>query len=122
MDSAVKLRHHANLTPESWNRFPFEKQVLMIGNELHRAKNWIQKEDYAEVKHCYERAFELLFLSIGNLKEPNKIREFTRFYEALAGLYVKKEPDAKANRELLMVLILMDRKSYSPALAESFLN
>jgi hypothetical protein len=95
----MKLKYHRTLTEEKWSKFPFSKQIIMIANELNRAKNWLIKNDLAEVKNCYERAFELLDLTINTtankyllLKEnkyKNQLRELLRFREMFAEQYIK---------------------------------
>ena len=112
----MNLKYHKTLTIEKWLKFPFEKQIWMIANELNRAKNWIIKNDTKEVKSCYERAFELLYLTIAGIKDRNKLREFTRFKEVLAWQYIQEKPQLKDNNMLLKVLLLLDRRSYMPEL------
>ena len=53
----MNLKHHKTLTKEKWLTFPFYKQVIMIANEMNRAGKWIEKNDFLEVRYCYERAF-----------------------------------------------------------------
>jgi hypothetical protein len=47
---------------EKWNRYPLERQILMIGSEFARAKNLRRDNVTGEVVQCYERAFELIDL------------------------------------------------------------
>lgn len=109
----MKLKYHRNLTKEKWSQFPFFQQILMVANELHRASKWIEKGDFSEVKLCYERAFELLYLTIAVLQERRKLRELLRFKEMLALLYVKKRPLLSENESLERVLILLDKESFA---------
>ena len=108
----MTLKYHKTLTREKWGSFPFHKQVLMIANELNRAKNWIEKKDAGELALCYERAFELLYLTIEVLKEKNKRRELLRFKEMLGELYLKKPPLLEENMQLLKALLSLDRNAY----------
>lgn len=108
----MKLRHHPNLTEERWAKFPFSQQILMIGTELNRAGNWIAKDDFAEVKRCYERAMELLYLTIGVLKDRKKLCELLRFNEMMAMLYIKQKISIKENANFLKTLLLLDKDSY----------
>ncbi|MBI5682133.1 MAG: hypothetical protein HZC45_03035 [Deltaproteobacteria bacterium] len=109
----MNLKYHKTMTKEKWRSFPFYKQILMIANELNRAGNWIEKGDFVEVRYCYERAFELLYLTIATLSRKNKLRELVRFKETLAGLYIKKIPIIKENLSLLNVLVSLDKDSFS---------
>ena len=109
----MKLKYHRNLTKERWAQFPFFQQILMIANELHRASKWIETGDFFEVKLCYERAFELLYLTVEVLQEKRKLRELLRFKEMLALLYIKKKPLLSENKGLEKVLILLDKESFA---------
>lgn len=109
----MKLKYHRDLTKERWSQFPFFQQVLMVANELHRANKWIEKGDFSEVKLCYERALELLYLTIEVLQEKRKLRELLRFKEMLALLYIKKKPLLLENKGLEKVLILLDKESFA---------
>lgn len=109
----MNLKFHRILTKDKWAGFPFFKQILMIANELNRANNWIEKKDFTEVKLCYERAFELLYLTVETLKDKRKLREILRFKEILAHLYNEETPSLKENKNLLKVLVLLDKDSFS---------
>ena len=71
----MNLKHHKTLTKEKWSRFPFYKQIIMIANEINRAKNWIIKGDIDEVKNCYEKALELIDLTVAVLVNKKVLRE-----------------------------------------------
>jgi len=107
-----KLKLHKNLTEEKWRVFGKTKQLLMIANELNRAKNWIVKEDFEEVKHCYERAFELLDLTVSVSMSRNLIRELLRFREMLALQYIDKKMSVKFNNDLLKILLSLNSETY----------
>jgi hypothetical protein len=108
----MKLKYHTTLTEEKWGKFDFYKQILMIANELNRAKNWIEKKDFREVKLCYERAFELLYLTIEIRNNKKKLRELLRFKEMLGMLYMKDYPTLKENFNLLKILVSLDKDSF----------
>ncbi|MFH1540480.1 MAG: hypothetical protein ABID79_01320 [Elusimicrobiota bacterium] len=109
----MTLKYHKTLTEEKWLQFPLHKQILMIANELNRAKNWIIKNDSQEVKNCYERAFELIDLTVAVSTGKNLLREFLRFREILAQLYSEKENNAEMNQKLYNVLLLLNKESYN---------
>ncbi|MEW6687042.1 MAG: hypothetical protein AB1393_12705 [Candidatus Edwardsbacteria bacterium] len=108
----MKLNYHPTLTEEKWATFSTSQQILMIANELNRAGNWIAKSDFSEAKLCYERAMELLFLTIATLKDHKKLRELLRFKEMLATLYAKDVLSNSENSSLLKALILLDKGSF----------
>jgi len=100
-----KLKFHKDLNPEKWSKFSPTQQILMIGNELNRAKNWLIKDDTKEVNNCYERAFELLDLTIAMNYRKNLVKELLRAREVLAILYLGKKKNIKLNNLLFDVLL-----------------
>ena len=111
----MTLKYHQTLTEEKWSVFPLYKQLIMIGNELNRAKNWIENKDVEKVKTCYERAFELFYLTIACLKDKRKLKELLRAKEMLGALYVAKTPDLNENIALLKALLSLDKDSFIAA-------
>jgi hypothetical protein len=109
----MELKYHSTLTRERWQAFGFTRQVLMIANELNRAGSWIERSDIAEARRSYERALELLYLTIGLQTDAGRLRELLRFKEMLAALYVQDSPALEENAMLLNVLIMFDKDSYA---------
>jgi hypothetical protein len=105
------LRYHSSIS-KKWREFAFSRQILMIANELNRACNWIKKEDFKETKLCYERAFELLYLTIQEVKKIEKLKELLRVKEMLALFYIKDRPEFEENSNLLKNLLLLDKDSF----------
>ena len=68
-----------------------KQRELMIANELNRAKNWIEKKDLGEVKNCYERALELLDLTIAITKNRSRLKEYLRLREMMGKFYIEKK-------------------------------
>lgn len=85
----------------------------MIANELNRSKHWLQKKDMDEVRNCYERALELLDLTISMIKKENLIKELLRFREVLCEEYLKKNKSIKKHEIMLKVLISLNRESFN---------
>lgn len=108
----MTLKYHQTLTEEKWSAFPFYKQLIMIGNELNRAKNCIENNDIERVKTCYERAFELFYLTIACLKDKRKLKELLRAKEMLGALYIEKTPNPHENMALLKALLSLDKDSF----------
>ncbi|MEW6104105.1 MAG: hypothetical protein AB1630_09915 [bacterium] len=82
----------------------------MIVSEIQRANNWIEKGDFSEVKLCYERAFELLYITIECLKDKRKLKELLRAKEVMASLYIQERPGLKQNLGLLKAFLLLDKE------------
>lgn len=107
-----KLKFHKNLDIKKWNKFSKSQQILMIANELNRAKNWFLRNDLEEVNNCYERAFELLDLTINLTTRKNLLKELLRFREMLAVQYVSDKKDIKFNEKLFKTLLSLNKNSY----------
>ncbi|HAX61505.1 MAG TPA: hypothetical protein DCX95_02955 [Elusimicrobia bacterium] len=109
----MEIKQHKTLTVEKWNSFPFFKQILMIANEINRAKNWISRGDPSEVKNCYERALELIDLTVNVCIGRRVLKELLRFREVFAEEYLKEQKNIELNRKLFSVLLLMSKDSYN---------
>ena len=104
----MQLKHHRTLDAAAWAKYSKTQQILMIANELNRAGNWLIKNDLTEVKYCYERALELIYLTAGDLHQPGKTRELMRLKEILANHYAHKTFNPKQNAALIKALLLLD--------------
>lgn len=62
------MKFHKNLSQDKWNKFDKKTQILMIGSELGRAKSWLIRKGYEEVRKSYIRAIELLDITINDPK------------------------------------------------------
>ena len=96
---------HKSMTPERWAGFAMDRQILMIGSEFGRAKNFIAEGLFAETHECYERAFELLDLCCYDDKWRSRFGELLRFREALGELYLSPAPDPEQNTLFFRTLL-----------------
>jgi hypothetical protein len=107
------LKFHKNLTSERWAKFNTSQQILMIANELNRAKNSLLRRDEEEVRECYERAMELLDLTISISLKRSKRKELLRFREVLGFEYLSKEKKVSRIEALTKTLILLDKEAFN---------
>jgi hypothetical protein len=84
----------------------------MIATELVRAKNWIEKEDWEEAKNCYERALELVDLTVATVK-GNLLGELLRWREIFGFYYYKKAYTIKENERFYKSLIFLDKDAFN---------
>lgn len=105
--------HHKTLTKEKWQGYPFYKQLLMIANELNRAKNMISSGDVSETDKCYERAFELIDITASLLPRKNILKELLRLREVMAELYATKKYDSKKNMSIYNLILSFSPESYT---------
>lgn len=82
----MSYQHH-ELAAGRWNRMPFAEQMANIGSEVERTISWKSKgrSDYGE--RAFERALELLDLTIADTKNRKRLKELTRVREALADCF-----------------------------------
>jgi hypothetical protein len=79
--------HHKELTVERWNRLSFIEQMANIGSEVERALNWQAKNKPDYCQQAFERALELIDLTLGNLKRFARLKEVARLREALVDYF-----------------------------------
>ncbi len=106
-----RLKHHKNLASR-WHKFPRHKQLLMIANELNRAKNLMKRGDCDEVLMAFERAFELLDLLIDTTQARLMRYELLRFREVLAQSYLDRGGNSALLNKLISILLSLDKESY----------
>lgn len=78
--------YHQSLSQGRWQKLPFFEQMANIGSEVERGLNWHAKNaQYSRL--AFERALELLDLTICAEKKPSRLRELTRLREVLADYF-----------------------------------
>lgn len=107
------LKHHRNLSESRWRDFGFDRQVLMVANELNRAGHSLERSDPEEARVSYERALELIQLTLCVARGASRLRELARAKEVIAGLYLEENPCPKQNLVLQSLLVGLSPKAYS---------
>lgn len=78
---------HKNLTNERWQGFSFFEQMANVGSEIERAIKWKNKGNAAYSALAFERALELLDLTIGATKSGSHLKELLRLREILVDYF-----------------------------------
>ena len=78
---------HKELAEGRWASFSLVEQMANIGSEVHRALNWKTKGNADYSQRAFERALELVDLSLDTTKEFPKLKEFARLREALVDYF-----------------------------------
>ena len=78
---------HRELTAGGWRRLSFVEQMANTGSEVERALNWQAKGHAAYCQKAFERALELLDLSLETAVKPSYLKELARLREALADYF-----------------------------------
>ena len=108
-----KLIYHKNMTCKKWNQFSKGKQILLIANDINRVKNLLKTDHFDKINQCYERAFELIDLSVNDPKWSKYLKEILRMREVLSHLYILTDKDGVLNDNLLKALISLTQESYN---------
>ena len=80
-------RQHKDLAAGRWSGLPFVEQMANIGSEVERALNWQAKRNPAYSQKAYERALELVDLSLDCAKGFARLKELARVREAIVDYF-----------------------------------
>ncbi|MFH1582871.1 MAG: hypothetical protein ABIB72_00940 [Candidatus Falkowbacteria bacterium] len=78
---------HKNLAGGRWSQLSFFEQMANIGSEVERTIKWKNKNNPEYSQMAFERALELLDLTIANEKSKSRLKELSRVREALADYF-----------------------------------
>lgn len=101
------MTQHASLTPERWQRFSLDQQILMIGNEMNRAQASLRRSEVPSFRLGCERILRLTDLTVQvNERRPLR-RELLRWRDLIAELYIAPEPSLTEHREAFRALLML---------------
>lgn len=100
------MTQHASLSSERWAAFDLDQQILMIGNEMNRAKRLIAIQDLPGLRLAYERILRLVDLTVEVQKRSTLRRELLRWRDLVAELYVRAEPSPVEHADAFRCLLL----------------
>ncbi|MEA1926249.1 MAG: hypothetical protein U9M90_03350 [Patescibacteria group bacterium] len=78
---------HPQLAAGRWQQLSFFEQIANIGSEVERTILWKEKGNREYSEKAFERALELLDLTIADKKNKLRLKELTRLREALADFF-----------------------------------
>lgn len=78
---------HKQLAGGRWLKFSFIEQMANIGSEVERTILWKEKQNNDYSQKAFERALELLDLTIADSKNKSRLRELTRLREILVDYF-----------------------------------
>ena len=79
---------HAELAAGRWKELSIVEQMAHIGSEVGRAFQWRSKNNPEYSQRAFERALELLDLSLDGAHEFPRLKEIARAREALADYFL----------------------------------
>lgn len=83
----MKKYQHADLAAGRWKEIPFVEQMANIGSEVERALNWRSKKNEAYSERAFERALELIDLTLDAHTDFPRLKEVARTREALVDYF-----------------------------------
>ena len=86
----MKLTHHKDLTVSKWSQFSLAEQLANVGAEVGRVIKWRGK-DKKNTRLAFERALELVDLTIADPENKGRLKEICRMREMLVDWYLDNE-------------------------------
>jgi hypothetical protein len=78
---------HQELAAGRWFRLSLVEQLANVGSEIERTMRWREKGNTVYGRRAFERALELLDLTIADPKHRSRLKELTRLRELLADYF-----------------------------------
>jgi hypothetical protein len=77
-------RQHKELAAGRWNLLSFAEQMANIGSEIERTISWKKRGRLEISGRAFERALELIDLTVADPKNRKRLRELLRVREAVS--------------------------------------
>lgn len=78
---------HKDSAAGRWGQMPFVEQMANIGSEVERALNWRAKNNPEYSRMAFERALELIDLTLACLKSYPRLKEVARVREGIVDYF-----------------------------------
>jgi len=104
---------HATMTVERWSTHPRDRQILMIANEMNRARKLMAPTDRGRLRNTYERVLALTDLTIRTRPRTAMLRELLRWRDLVATLFIAETSRPHEHDQAFRALLLMTPTSYS---------
>ncbi len=78
---------HKELAAGRWATLSFVEQMANIGSEVERALNWKARQNPDYSRRAFERALELIDLSLDSVRGFPRIKEIARMREMLVDYF-----------------------------------
>lgn len=83
----MKIPQHKELATGRWFQMSLMAQLGNIGSEVSRAINWKNKGNQKYMMQAFERALELIDLTVADKKNILRLKEILRTREALVDFF-----------------------------------
>jgi hypothetical protein len=81
---------HKELASGRWAQMSLAEQMANIGSEVSRALNWQKKDKKDLSQRAFNRALELIDMTISPARKYSKLKELFRVREALVDFFYGK--------------------------------
>jgi len=78
---------HKDLAAGRWKALPLVEQMANIGGDVERALSWREKGNREYSRRAFERALELLDLTLAHTQKRSHLKEIARLREALVDYF-----------------------------------
>lgn len=78
---------HKDLAAGRWSKLSFLAQMANIGSEVERALNWRIKKNTGYAQKAFERALELIDLTLDSDRNYAHLKELARMREAIVDYF-----------------------------------
>ena len=103
---------HSALTEDRWSGFTLDQQVLMIANEMNRARKLMAPDDLQNLRYCYARVLRLVDLTVRVHRRPALWRELLRWRDLIAELYVASVSNPEQHDRVFRCLLCFTPLAY----------
>lgn len=79
---------HKELAAGRWFKFSLMEQLANVGMDIDRTIRWRNKGDMEESRRAFERALELIDLTVADPKNRKRLKEILRAREMLVDYFV----------------------------------
>ena len=78
---------HRDLAGGRWGQLSFCEQMANVGSDVERALNWRAKNHAEYAQRAFERALELLDLTLAHARGAGRLKELARVREAIVDYF-----------------------------------
>lgn len=79
---------HKELASGRWFKFSLMEQLANVGTDIERTIQWRNRGDIESSQQAFERALELIDLTVADPKNKKRLKEVLRAREALVDYFV----------------------------------
>lgn len=78
---------HQKMAGGKWNEMKLIEQLANVGSEVERAIKWKEKNNLEYSRMAFERALELLDLTLADAKNTKRLKEIARVRELIVDYF-----------------------------------